>query len=95
MADAADKRIFWETGLSASDTVSADTYRVGLDTNDSGLVNVGHLDALNQDVVWYVAYENFTVKDLKAKVDTLSKRHQISNDGKEITANGSQTRWSK
>jgi len=72
---------FAETGLSASDTVSADTYRVGLDTNESVLVNVGHLDALNQDVVWYVAYENFKVKDLKAKVDTLGKRHQISNDG--------------
>lgn len=72
---------FAETGLSAADSVSADTYRVGLDTNESVLVNVGHLDAINQDVVWYVAYENFKVKDLKVKVDSLGRNHNIINDG--------------
>lgn len=73
---------FAQTGLSASDTISKNTYRVGTGA-ESVVVNVGHLDATNQDVVWYVAYENFKLKDLKVVVDSLKSNYNLesSEDG--------------
>lgn len=68
---------FAETGLSATDTVSANTYRVGSGA-ESVLVNTGHLEATNQDVVWYVAYENYKLKDLKVVVDSLKANFELT-----------------
>ena len=70
---------FAETGLSASDSVSAYVYRVGTGS-EAVLVNVGHLDATNQDVVWYVSYEDFKIKDLKVVLDSLRSNYTLNSD---------------
>ena len=70
---------FAETGLSASDSVSADVYLVGTGS-EAVLVNVGHLDATNQDVVWYVSYEDFKIKELKLVVDSLRSNYNLNSD---------------
>lgn len=68
---------FAETGLSAGDSVSANTYRVGTGS-ETVLVNVGHVNATNQDVVWYVAYENFKIKNLMVVVDSIKANYDIN-----------------
>jgi hypothetical protein len=70
---------FAETGLSPGDSVSANTYLVGTGS-ETVLVNTGRIDALNQNVVWYVAFRNFKIKDLKTVVDSLRSNYNLNTD---------------
>ncbi len=63
MKPAAD--FFAETGLTAADSVRANFYRVGPEKGPHVMVEVGHLKATETDVVWWVQYANFKIKDLQ------------------------------
>jgi len=52
------------TGLTEADSVSYRTYRLGKDTIGSIKVRIDYILETNSDVVGYIKYENWKVKDL-------------------------------
>ena len=61
------------TGLSEGDSIAYRTYRIGPDSIGSIMVRIDYILEINTDVVGYIKYENWKVKDiykLKTAVET-------------------------
>ena len=67
------EEFFKLTGLSESDSIAYRTYRLGPDSIGSIMVRIDYIIETNTDVVGYIKYENWKVKDiykLKTAVET-------------------------
>jgi hypothetical protein len=67
------EEFFKLTGLSEADSISYRTYRIGPDSIGSIQVRIDYILETNTDVVGYIKYENWKVKDiykLKTTVET-------------------------
>jgi hypothetical protein len=65
-------QFFSETGLAPEDSVWANTYRIGPEKGAHVLAEVGHIDAIDADVVWWIKYADFKEKDLTAVGNEIS-----------------------
>jgi hypothetical protein len=65
-------QFFSETGLAPEDSVWANTYRIGPEKGAHVLAEVGHIDAIDADVVWWIKYADFKEKDLTAVGQEIS-----------------------
>jgi len=65
-------QFFSETGLAPEDSVWANTYRIGPEKGAYVLAEVGHIDAIDADVVWWIKYADFKEKDLTAVGQEIS-----------------------
>ena len=66
------------TGLTEADSIAYRTYRLGPDSIGSIMVRIDYILETNTDVVGYIKYENWKVKDiykLKAAVETAYDMH--------------------
>jgi hypothetical protein len=72
---------FSETGLAPEDSVWASTYRIGPEKGAHVLAEVGHIDAINADVIWWVKYVDFKEKDLKLVGSEISETFSPQRSG--------------
>ena len=71
------------TGLSEGDSIAYRTYRIGPDSIGSIMVRIDYILETNTDVVGYIKYENWKVKDiykLKTAVETAYDMHYGGED---------------
>ena len=71
------------TGLTEADSIAYRTYRIGPDSIGSIMVRIVYILETNTDVVGYIKYENWKVKDiykLKTAVETAYDMHYGGED---------------
>lgn len=68
---------FKVTGLMESDSIEYRTYRLGLDTLGSIKIRIDFIPETNSDVVGYIKYENWKVKDIFKINELVESKYNI------------------
>ena len=68
---------FKVTGLLESDSIEYRTYRLGLDTMGSVKIRIDYIPETNSDVVGYIKYENWKVKDIFKINELVEAKYNI------------------
>lgn len=65
------------TGLTEADSVGYRTYRLGKDTIGSIKIRIDYIIETNSDVVGYIRYENWKVKDISRINDAVEAKYNV------------------
>jgi len=71
------------TGLSEGDSIAYRTYRIGPDSIGSVMVRIDYILETNTDVVGYIKYENWKVKDIYKLKTAIETAYDVAYGGED------------
>ena len=73
------------TGLTEADSIAYRTYRIGPDSIGSVMVRIDYILETNTDVVGYIKYENWKVKDIYKLKTAVETAYDVAYGGEDET----------